>query len=78
MITHREDSIKELKKRQSPEATIDNLGKQLSKSMLDNIKKDQIIASLGKEQAQTALEVMKARNEIKQLNDIVNELKGGK
>ena len=78
MITHREDSIKELQKKHSPEATIDSLGKQLSKSMLENMNKDQIIANLGKEQAQTALEVMKARNEIKQLNNIVNELKGGK
>lgn len=78
MITHREDSIKELQKKHSPEAAIDSLGKQLSKSMLENMKKDQIIASLGKEQAQTALEVMKARSEIKQLNNIANELKGGK
>lgn len=78
MITHRPDSIKELQKKHSPEEAIDNLGKQLSKSMLENMKKDQIIANLGKEQAKTALEVIKTRNEINQLNNIINELKGGK
>lgn len=77
MIIHKEDSIVGLRNRPDTKQTIDNLGKQLSKAMLDNIKKDQIIASLGREQAKNTLELIQAKNDISKLTAAVNELKEG-
>lgn len=78
MITHREDSIKELKKTKIEKETVDKLGKQLAQALMENMKKDTIIARLGREQAQTALEVIHTRKELKKINEKMNELQGGK
>ena len=77
-ITHREDSIKELSKRNTnPQELINNLGKQLSKEKLENIKKDQVIAELGKHQAKASLELMQTKNEVKALKQQVENLIAG-
>lgn len=77
-ITHREDSIKELSKRNTkPQELINSLGKQLSKEKLENIKKDQVIAELGKHQAKASLELMQTKNEVKALKQQVENLIAG-
>lgn len=77
-VKHREDSIKEMKShKHSSQQTVDTLGKQLAKSMLDGMKKDQVINSLGKVQAQAKLEIISNKNEIKALKSQIEELKGG-
>ena len=77
-VKHREDSIKEMKShKHGNQQTVDTLGEQLAKSMLDGMKKDQVINSLGKTQAQARLEIISNKNEIKALKSQIEELKGG-
>ncbi len=64
MIFHRIDSIKELKRKQ---AVIVELGKQLSREKLNSIKKDNLLTSLGKKQAQSSIDIMRMQKEIKNL-----------
>lgn len=69
-VKHREDSIKEMKShKHSSQQTVDTLGKQLAKSMLDGMKKDQAINGLGKMQAQARLEIISNKNEIEALKN---------
>lgn len=77
-VIHREDSIKEMKShKHGSQQAVDALGKQLAKSILDGMKKDQVINSLGKMQAQARLEIINNKNEIEALKTKINEQTGG-
>lgn len=77
-VIHREDSIKEMKShKHGSQQAVDTLGKQLAKSMLDGMKKDQVINGLGKMQAQARLEIINNKNEIEALKIKINEQIGG-
>lgn len=77
MIIHIETSIKENYKRKSQE-TINNLGKQLSKEKIENMKKDKIISELGKHESKLSMELMKMKNEVDAIKqELVEDKKGG-
>ena len=65
-----EDKIKEL------EETLNALGKQLVKEKMEGIKKDKTISELGKHESKLTMDVIRNKNEITVIKQLLKE-KGG-
>lgn len=75
MIIHIETSIKENEKRKAQEM-INNLGRQLAKEKIENMKKDKTIAELGRHESKLSMEFMKMKNEVNAIKQTLDK-KGG-
>lgn len=75
MIIHIETSIKENEKRKAQEM-INNLGRQLAKEKIENMKKDKTIAELGRHESKLSIEFMKMKNEVNAIKQVLDK-KGG-
>lgn len=71
LITELESQIKEKDK------IISELGKQLSKEKIEGIKKDKTILELGKHESKLSMEIMKMKNEVNAIKQVLAEDKKG-
>ena len=69
--TESEAKIKELEK------TINALGKQLVKERMEGIKKDKTISELGKHETKLSMDLMRTKNELNAIKQVLAEDKKG-
>lgn len=69
-LSESEVKVKEL------EGLLNSLGKQLSKEKIEGIKKDKTILELGKHESKLSMELMKMKNEVNAIKQLL-EKKGG-